>query len=276
MNARARQISRSSKELLTKSARFGLVAKGVVYSLIGILAIQAAVGSGGRVGGSKEAVQYLGSQPFGQTLLVVVGIGLLAYAAWRLIMAVVDTENEGTDASGMARRVGFVASGLVNAGVAITALQMALGSSGDDGGAKTWAGKAMNEPLGQWLVGLVGVVIIGVGLYQFYTAYTKRFLEKLDTASMSAKVRRAVVRMGQVGYASRGVVFPIIGSALVSAALTHDPSEAKGMGEALHTVAASTHGKILLLLVAAGLLAYGVFTVALARYRRVGIDTRLP
>lgn len=273
MDAHVLRIPKDSKDWLTKGARFGLIAKGVVYSLIGILAIQAAVGSGGRVGGSKEAVQYLGSQPFGQTLLVLVGIGLLAYAVWRIIMAVADTENDGSDASGVARRVGFAASGLVNAGIAITALQMAFGSSGDGGGARTWAGKVMNEPFGQWLVGLVGVVIIGVGIYQFYAAYTKRFLEKLDTASMSEKVRRAVIRMGQAGYASRGVVFPIIGVALVSAALTHDPSEAKGVGEALHTVAGSTHGKILLILVAAGLLAYGVFTIALARYRRVRIDT---
>lgn len=275
MVARALRISNDSKDWLTKGARFGLTAQGVVYALVGILAIKAAVGSGGRVGGSKEAVQYLGSQPFGQVLLVLVGIGLFAYAAWRLIMAIVDTENDGSDASGIARRVGYAASGLVNAGIGITALQMALGSSDAGGGAKTWAGKIMSEPFGHWLVGLVGAVIIGVGIYQFYAVYTKRFLEKLDMASMSDKVRRAVVRMGQAGHAARGVVFSIIGVALVSAALTHDPSEAQGMGEALHTVAGSTHGQILLILVAAGLLAYGGFTVALARYRRVPIDAHL-
>jgi len=215
MDARTQQIS---NDWLTKGARFGLMVEGVVYALIGILAIQAAVGSGGRVGGSKEAIQYLGSQPFGQTLLVLVGIGLLAYAAWRVIMAVADTENEGTDVSGIVTRLGFAGSGLMHASVAITALQMALGSSGEEGGAKTWAAKIMNEPLGQWLVGSLGVVVIGVGMYQFYTAYTERFLDGLETASMSQKVRRAVVRMGQAGYAARGVVFPIIGVALVSAA----------------------------------------------------------
>lgn len=266
MDARTQQIS---KDWLTKGARFGLMVEGIVYALIGILAIQAAVGSGGRVGGGKEAVQYLGSQPFGQTLLVLVGIGLFAYAAWRFMMAVVDTENEGTDASGILKRLGFAASGLMNASIGLTALQMALGSPSENGGPKTWAARIMNEPLGHWLVGLLGVVIIGVGIYQFYTAYTQRFLEGLETASMSQQVRRAVVRMGQAGYAARGVVFPIIGVALVSAALTHDPSEAKGLGEALHTVAASTHGKFLLILVAAGLLAYGAFMVALAKYRRV-------
>lgn len=276
MDARARHVSQGSKDWLTKGARFGLMAKGAVYALIGILAIKAAMGSGGRVGGSKEAVQYVGSQPFGQALLVLIGIGLLAYAVWRFIMAAADTENEGSDTSGIVKRIGFAASGVVNAAIAVTALQMALGSSGEGDGAKTWAAKIMNESFGQWLVALLGVAIIAVGVYQFYTAYTKRFLEKLDTASMSYKVRRAVIRMGQAGYASRGVVFPIIGVALVSAALTHDPSEAKGMGEALHTLAASTHGKVLLILVAAGLLAYGVFTVALARYRRVRIDTDLP
>lgn len=276
MDARAPQIPRSLDDWLTKGARFGLIAKGVVYALIGILAIQAALGSARRVGGSKEAVQYLGSQPFGQALLVLVGVGLLAYAAWNLIMAVGDTENEGAHALGIIKRIGFAASGVVNAAVAATALQLALGSTGDEGGAKTWAARVLNEPFGHWLLGLLGVVVIGVGVGQFYMAYTKRFLEKLDTASMSDKVRRAVVRMGQAGYASRGIVFPIIGGALVSAALAHDPSEAKGMGEALRTVAASTHGKVLLLVVAAGLLAYGVFTVALAKYRRVRIDIDLP
>lgn len=276
MDAREWHISRGSEDWLTKGARFGLIAKGVVYALIGILAIQAALGFAGRVGGSREAVQYLGHQPFGQALLVLVGVGLFAYAAWSFIMALADTENEGTDAMGIVKRLGFAAGGVVNTAIAITALQLALGSSSEGGGAKTWAAKVMNEPFGHWLVGLLGVVVIGVGVAQFYMAYTKRFLEKLDTASMSEKVRRAVVRMGQAGYASRGVVFPIIGVALVSAAFTHDPSEAKGMGEALRTVAASTHGKILLIVVAAGLLAYGVFTVALAKYRRVRIDVDLP
>lgn len=276
MDAQAQQSSRGLDGWLTKGARFGLIAKGVVYALIGILAIQAALGAAGRVGGSKEAVQYLGSQPLGQTLLVLVGVGLLAYAAWNFIMAVGDTENEGTDASGIVKRLGFAASGVVNAAVAVTALQLALGGSDDGGGAKTWAAKVMHEPFGHWLVGLLGVVVIGVGMGQFYMAYTKRFVEKLDTATMSEKVRRAVVRMGQAGYAARGVVFPIIGVALVSAAFTHDPSEAKGIGEALRTVAATTHGKILLLVVAAGLLAYGVFTVALAKYRRVRIAIDLP
>lgn len=276
MDAREWHISRGSEDWLTRGARFGLIAKGVVYALIGILAIQAALGFAGRVGGSREAVEYLGHQPFGQALLVLVGVGLFAYAAWSFIMALADTENEGTDAMGIVKRLGFAAGGVVNTAIAITALQLALGSSSEGGGAKTWAAKVMNEPFGHWLVGLLGVVVIGVGVAQFYMAYTKRFLEKLDTASMSEKVRRAVVRMGQAGYASRGVVFPIIGVALVSAAFTHDPSEAKGMGEALRTVAASTHGKILLIVVAAGLLAYGVFTVALAKYRRVRIDVDLP
>ena len=276
MDARDWHISRGLDDWLTKGARFGLIAKGGVYALVGILAIQAALGPTGRVGGSKEAVQYLGSQPFGQALLVLVGTGLFAYAAWNFIMAVGDTENEGTGALGIVKRLGFAASGVVNAAIAITALQLALGSSDEGDGAKTWAAKVMNEPFGHWLVGVLGVVVIGVGLAQFYMAYTKRFLEKLDTASMSEKVRRAVVRMGQAGYASRGVVFPIIGVALVSAAFTHDPSEAKGMGEALRTVAASTHGQILLLVVAAGLLAYGVFTVALAKYRRVRIELPVP
>jgi hypothetical protein len=272
MDARTQQIS---KDWLTRGARFGLMVEGVVYALIGVLAIQAAVGSGGRVGGHEAAVQYLGSQPFGQILLALVGIGLLAYSAWRFIMALADTENEGTDASGIVKRLGFAASGLLNVGIAITALQMALGSSREGGDAKTWAAKIMNEPFGQWLVGLLGLVVIGVGIAQLYSAYTKRFLEGLETAGMSQQVRRAVVRMGQAGYASRGVVFPIIGVALVSAALNHDPSEAKGMGEALRTVAGSTHGRLLLILVAAGLLAYGVFMVALAKYRRVRIDTNL-
>lgn len=276
MEARARHISQDAKDWLTKAARVGLMAQGVVYALIGVLAIQAAVGSGGRVGGGKEAVQYLGSQPFGQALLVPIGIGLLGYAAWGFIMALADTENEGSDVSGIAKRIGFAVSGLANGAIGITALQLASGNSGHGGGVKTWAAKAINEPFGPWLLGVVGVVVIGVGLYQFHTAYTKRFLEKLEIASMSEKVRHAVVRMGQAGYASRGVVFPIIGAALVNAALNHDPAEAKGMGEALRTLAASTHGKILLIVVAAGLLAYGVFTVALAKYRRVRIDTGLP
>lgn len=261
-----------SKEWIAKGARLGHIAKGVVYGLIGILALKAAFGAGGRIGGSQEAVQYLGSQMFGQVLLVLVGVGLFAYAAWRFIMAATDSEGDGNDASGIAKRLGYVGSGLMNGAVALTALQLALGSSAKGGGAKTWAAKLMDEPFGQLLIGALGVAIVGVGLYQFYAAYTKRFLKGVDTGRMTEHVKRILIRMGQTGYAARGVVFPIIGVALVSAAITHDPSDAKGLGEALQAVASSTFGQLMLIIVAAGLLAYGAFMVAVAKYRRVRID----
>ncbi len=252
-----------------RGARFGHFTKGVIYGLVGALALAAALGSGGQVGGGQEAARFVGHQPFGQLLLALIGLGLSGYAVWRVIEGIKDTEHKGRDGKGLAKRLVAVGSGLVNAALAVAVFQMALGQASSGGGAKSWVGKILNEPFGAVLVAAIGVGIVVAGLFQFYQAYTKKFLKTFKLREMSSRERRWVTRMGQVGYSARGVVFPIVGVGLLRAALARDASQTRGTREALLEVARSDSGQILLSLVALGFLAFGLFMVASARYRSV-------
>jgi hypothetical protein len=249
-------------------ARFGHFTKGVLYALIGALALKVALGHGGNVAGEHEAVQVVGRQPFGVALLIAIAVGLSGFAIWRLIEGIRDTSHRGSDGKGLAQRGGAVVSGLVNAALAIAVLQLGIGS-GREGGARSWVGAVLEQPFGAVLLGLVGGGVIVAGLAQFYQAYTKRFLDDFRWGSMTPVERRWVTRAGQVGYAARGVVFPIVGYGLLRAALQHDATETRDTRRALLEIASSGNGPLWLALVAVGLFAFGLFMVASARYRTI-------
>ena len=252
----------SHRNWVETGARFGHLTKGIIYGLIGALALQVAIGSGGRVAGQQEAAQEVGRQPFGVFLLLAIAAGLFGYAAWRFVEGIKDTAHEG-----MAKRVLAIVSGVVNAGLAVAVLQMAFGKDGS--GSQSWVGKMLEQPFGGILLGLIGLGVIAAGLFQLYQAYTKRFLRNFKTNAMSPTERRWVTRAGQAGYGARGVVFPLVGIGMLQAALDHDPGRTRGLREALLEIARSDHGQLLLGLVAVGLLAFGLFMVASARYRAI-------
>lgn len=258
----------TSRDWVEKGARFGHFIKGVIYGLIGALSLHAAFADGGEIAGQREAVNMVQHQPFGVVLLIGISVGLFGYAIWRLIEGVKDTGHKGNDGKGMIQRVAAVASGLVNGALAVAALQVALGN-GDGGGTKSWVGKLLEQPFGAVLLGLVGAWVVGAGVVQFYQAYSKRFLEDFRYGAMSPTERRWITRAGQVGYSARGVVFPIVGWGLLRAALSHNPGETRDTRQALIEIASSGYGQLLLGLVAVGLLAFGLFMVASARYRTI-------
>ncbi len=249
-------------------ARFGYLAKGVVYAVVGILAARLAFGSGGETTGARGALYEIGSQPWGQGLLLLTGLGLACYAGWKLVQGIRDPERKGTDAEGIVKRLGFVGSGVIHASLALTAFRLATGNGG--GGGEDTQGRTaqlMSYPAGLWLVGLVGLVTLGIGLYQFYRAWDESFLRKWNVGAMSPEQRRWGTRAGRWGLAARGVVFLMMGFFFVRAALQHDASEAIGLDGALTKLASSSTGPWLLGLVALGLVAYAVFCFTQARYR---------
>jgi hypothetical protein len=253
---------------LERGARFGHFTKGVIYGLIGALALQVAIGSGGEVPGQEEAVGVIGDQPFGVFLLIAIAVGLFGYAIWRLIEGIQDKSHKGRDGKGVLHRVAAVVSGVVNGALAVAVVQMALGNGGG-GGSRSWVGKLLEQPFGAVLLALIGAAIIVAGLVQLYKAYTKKFLEDFRTGQLSPTEHRWITRAGQVGYSARGVVFPIVGVGFVKAALDHDAGQTGGMREALAEIASSSAGQLLLGLVSVGLLAFGLFMVASARYRAI-------
>jgi hypothetical protein len=256
---------------LEKLARVGYLTKGVVYAIIGVLAVMTAVGAGGGTGGSQNAIQMIGQQPFGQALLIITAVGLFGYAAWRIVQSITDPENEGTDKKGIAKRIGYFVSGAAHALLGVTAVQMVTGSGGGGGSSKqTWVAKLMAiDTVGPILVGALGAIIVGVGIYQVAKAYKVEFAKKLKTHEMSQREQDVAIKVGRAGLTARGIVFAIIGGYLVKAAITHDPSKMKTLGEALAEIGSQTYGAVLLGLVAAGLVAYAVHQMVFAKYRRI-------
>lgn len=266
----ADSVKDTASDWIVGLARVGYAAQGVVYVTIGVLATMAALGSGGVLGGGREAIRQIGQQPFGQVLLTIIGVGLVGYVVWRLVQAVIDPDREGTDVKGLGKRAGFAVSGVIYALLAYTALSIAFGLPGSGTGGDSgqgWTAWLMSKPFGIWLVGIAGAVVVGVGIGQFYLAYTARFMRQFRTAGMSAKERRWAERVGRFGYAARGVTFSIIGGFLIQAAWQTDPQEAKGLGAAFQVVAQQPYGPWLLAIVALGFVAFGISRFFMARYR---------
>jgi hypothetical protein len=252
-------------------ARAGYAAKGVVYLLIGVLAVQAAAGVGGRTTGASGVLHVLLHQPFGRWLLGLVAVGLAGYTAWRLYCAAVDPKHPGRrDWKRAAVRVGYAMSALIHGGLAWQAARLALGQGGGRGGdgrADERTAQLMAVPFGQWLVGAVGLGVVAYGMAQIVKVVRGRGVE--PTRAADAQVQRALERAAQLGLIARGIVFGIMGLFLVRAALRHDPSEAGGLGEALQELARQPYAPVVLGAVAVGLAAYGAYQLALARWAAV-------
>jgi hypothetical protein len=267
----ARRVQEAPDHWVATLARLGYATIGVVYLMIGTLATQAALGTGGAIADTRDVLVTIARQPFGRVLLGLTALGLSGYVLWRLVQACLDPERKGTDARGLLTRLGYAVSGLAYAALAVLAARMAVGAGGAGGPAaeQEWTARLLAQPCGPWLVGSLGGIIIGVGLAHFYQAYTARFMQEYATGEMSARQQRWARRLGQCGLAARGVMFGIMGGFCIYAGVSADPSEARGLGGALVAVAQQPSGPWLLGVVALGLVAYGLFCLSQALYRRV-------
>ena len=253
--------------------RVGYAAKGVVYVVIGALAALAALGSGGATTDRKGAVQAIYDQPFGKILLGLVTFGLLCYALWSFIQAIADTDKKGSDPKGLAQRLFYAAVGVSYLIFAFGAFQLLMGSGNtgksSDTSTKDWTAELLKQPLGMVLVIMVGLVVLGAAGNEFYKAYKASFKKHLEMGELNVQTRDWIVSFGQFGLAARGIVFTIIGIFLIVAALQKDPNQAKGLGGALGELSQQPYGQALLGIVAVGFVAYGLYSLAEARYRRM-------
>lgn len=267
------RVNPSHNPWIEKVARAGYAAKGVIYALVGGLAVAAVVDAGsGSVGGGENAVQTIGQQTYGQFLLVLIGVGLFGYALWRFIQAYFDPENAQADRGGTLKRIGYVASGAVHALLGVAAFQMAFasGGGGQSGSKKTYLAELIAvDTIGPVLAVAAGVFILGFALYQLYKAATASFVDELKTHEMRGDTQKWVVRIGRIGLAARGIVFVLIGVGVVKAGLSANAGQARDLGEALREIGSQPFGAILLVLVAGGLAAYGAYQVTMAKYRRI-------
>lgn len=253
------------------AGRIGFVARGIVYILVGVLAFQAAFSVEKAGDGIEPALAKVAELPFGQILLVIIFVGLVCHAVWRFIQAIIDTDDKGSNAKGLLVRTAFVFVGIVYIMLAFSALRVLL-TDADKADSETviWTDLLLSQPHGQILTGIVGLVIIAIGIYQFFQTYSLNFRENLKVTSMTNDVEKWTLRLGRVGFIARGVVFSIIGSFFIFAAWNSSSSQNEvGLGSALRFIEMQYYGVWLLALTAAGLTAYGILMFFLARYRKM-------
>ena len=260
-------VPRSPSSGIRALARLGFAAIGVVYLLMGTLALLAALGQRqGARADQKEAVQRLQEVPGGGVLLGLIAVGLLGYIGWRFTQALRDTEGKGSGAKGLGTRLWFAASGLFYSGLALYAGRLALQGRAEKGSdaPQSLTATVLGWPGGDWLILAAGVVVIGIGLFQGYRAFSGRFKSDVNASSLSATQQQLVYRAAQVGITARGIVVALIGYFLVQAGQQSRAGAVGSTDEAFDLLAAM--GPAALGAVAAGLVAYGLYMLVQAKY----------
>ena len=271
----AKQASRDAADStwVEGLARYGLVAKGLSYGLVGLLAAALALTDSGKAASREGAFEVLAKESgYGKPLLVALALGFVAYALWRVVQAIFDRDREGSGAKALAKRAGYAGRAVIYVALAVAAIQLLDGTGGGGAGGveeRSVTARVLEYPAGRWLVGLVGLAFVGAALFNAYRAFTQKFEENWKEGEMSAAEREWLPRLSSLGLLARFVVFGLIGGFLVKAAYQHDPTEAIGLDGALRKVIQASYGPVLLTIVAAGLLCYALFCLAEARYRRV-------
>jgi len=267
--AKSREVTASAPFQLV--GRLGLVAYGVVHLLVAWLAVQVALGDGGGVGKADKAgaLQSIAANTGGDVLLWLIAVGLGVATLWQLVEAVTGPRESKQDKLLRAMNLG---EAILFGYLAFSAGKLAAGkpASSTDEAQLGLIGGLLSQPWGKPVVILIGVAIVAAGLFIAHHGFAKRFTKELDLHKASRSTRTAVVRLGQVGYCALGAVYAIAGALVVVAAVRSQPAKATGLDVALRTLAAQTYGTLLLLLVAAGLAIFAVFTFLDARYRKRG------
>lgn len=258
----------AASEWHERIGRVGFTAKGALYGIVGIIAIAVAVGSESKTADQNGALASLAGSSGGKLLLIALAIGLGAYALFRLIEVFTGsaTESGGSDTL---ERAASVVRFVVYGALCVSAIRLIADAGKSGGNESKTTSTIFDLPAGVVLVGIAGVVMVGVGIYQAYTAASCSFEEDLERSRMSAETRSLAHWVGIAGHAARGVVFVLIGGFLIKAAVEHDAKETVGLDGALGEIAQQTYGSFLLFLVALGLLTYGAYSLIEARYRKL-------
>jgi hypothetical protein len=262
----------SSQSWIQNLFKFGHYAKGLVYIFVGLVAFATAIGSAQGPSGPRDLIDFLRRQPFGQTLVVVLALGLLSYAAWRWIKAIQDPGGNGSDARGIAKRIGYAASGSVYAGLSLAALGGVFSSvpSGGENAKQDLVARVLASPWGEFAVLAAALCILGVAFIQAYRGLAEKFLTEIYLGELDYKKRQFIKNFGKAGHLARAVTFAIMSYFLFLAALRSNPSSVRGLEGALEFLQQNVYGIWLLGLVALGMLCYGVYMMVKAHYGKIG------
>lgn len=263
--------------------RVGYGSRGIVYVAVGVLALLAAW-HGRPAEGAQGAMEILKQQPWGIPVLIAVAVGMFAYALWRGIDSLMDLENYGTDARGIVARTGMIVTGVIHLGLGLFVLSLLTGGGGgsaegvaqamgaDGADAESVTAALLRQPWGRWAVGIAGACTVGAGIYYAYKGWSEKYKEKLHRTAVSERLN-GVMKFGLYAHA---LVVSLIGLFLIWAAWTYDPSAAGGLDQAFEVIRGAIFGRLLLAIVALGLVGFAVFCFVEAVYRivprRAGTD----
>ena len=257
------------RPLVTGIARAGYAARGIVYFLVGGLAVVAALGRSGADPDTKSALMSLLGSGGGRLILAAIGIGLICYAIWRLLQSVFDADDHGWDLKGAAVRGGLFVSMVTHLVLAGWAIRVAWAGGERGEGKNDLVAWLMQQPYGPWLVAVAGLCILGAGIAHIRKAITRGYEKWMDADEAHMKVIRPISSTGLI---ARGIVFLVIGGLVVYAGWTYDSDEAGGLADALRWIRSLPGGALLYLAMAVGLLCFGGYSCCEAIYRRIGMS----
>jgi uncharacterized membrane protein YidH (DUF202 family) len=263
------KMKNSQNSTIERLRAAGLFTKGVVYGLVGILTAMFAIGMGGDIKGVSGIADFFRKQPGGFVLLALTALGLTAYALWRLYETFSNSDaifQEDEKKTG--KRLRYFYSAAVYGLLAYTfAKPLFGGGSGSGGDSKQDAlGMLLQQSWGVYVIGAIALIVIGQAIYQFYRAYSGKFMKKLD--EHPGQHYKNIKRAGKIGYTSRGVVFALIAFFLYRVINMHSAEAFEGTKGAMQYLLKFEYGHILLAAVAIGLIGYGVFNMMVARYTK--------
>lgn len=251
-------------------ARLGYASKAIVYGIVGVLALSAGVNTGGAITDRSGALRAILSRPFGNALLFILAIGLCGYALWRVLDALFDPDRHGTRFRGLVTRLGNIVRAIVYGALGVEAFRLAAGlRTSRSGGARVWAARILDWPLGEWILGLAGAIVVAYGISQIREVLVGHSHSKMDLSPIPMRLRDPLLKIGRFGVGARALIIVVLGFFLLRTAVTRDPREAHGLRESIVDLVGFVGARWVLIVIALGLIAYGVDMALHARCRRI-------
>ncbi len=270
---RTKGTSSRADSFVRWTSTIGYFSHSTVYFLMGGFAVAAGFASADEKD-SSGVLRFIMNQPFGKAMLVVLILGFICYVAWRSVQTFMDTEDVGWDRKGLALRASYAASGVTFLALTYLAIGVLTGKSGGgDEKAESWSALTLSLPLGNVLLGAVGLGVLLVGLYQGYRGVLCKFADDLNLEWLSSRLRGTLFVIFAYAYVTRAVLFLLIAVYLFQAAWQGDPDEVEGLGGALNSIHDSPAGRWLIAGVGIGLMAYSAFAFTRARFGDIGMPS---
>jgi len=256
--------------MLETLARLGYVCKAFIYTIVGSLAIAAALRRGGRITDTSGALRVILVQPYGRAMLLVLAVGLSGYAVWRILDAIRDPDRHGTAFKGIVTRIGNLVRAAIYGGLGVESFRLFRGLRGSNGReAQMWTARILDIPFGPVIVGLLGGIVSIYGVSEVIASFKGGYSRTLDITPIPAAFRGIAEAISRFGIGARGLIITVLGVFLVRAAFERDPSEAHGTRDSMLELADAADGPWILAFIGAGLLAYAVDQAIHARCRRI-------